>query len=393
MNPIKAAGLESTDQKLKKIGGPKKKGSLKNNIGKHKTHMSHLYICNNGFFYIYIYIYVCIYTFFWARFLYINLFLAKSFWVRQWWDRTKQNPHKCHVFRWVIKSKVLFWLNTNTYSPNLLIQSCPMFFWIEINSGWHRSNHPPFHPKKNRKVKVQNSSDLPYQTPAAATWYPFCPVWASWIVKARGEQTHHTNCHAQPGSQPFHPCERSNVPQWIDDPPKGRHKKITQFLPPNTCKLANQPQQQVRFGATQGGNPRCLRPFYPWSGLPNDKDLHLLRSTLPGAFLWFLFSLPRGRKVGRFLRKTYKKYGNSGRMQKKKKESPEKKKKHHHSPWIIYVFFSIGMLNECQKKKVPHFCQTPQNWWKNWVVLYILLQKKGTFPSHGQPNPAPTLQC
>ena len=66
MNPIKAAGLESTDQKLKKIGGPKKKGSLKNNIGKHKTHMSHSYICNNGFFYIYIcvHIYIFLSTFF-----------------------------------------------------------------------------------------------------------------------------------------------------------------------------------------------------------------------------------------------------------------------------------------------------------------------------------------
>lgn len=68
---------------------------------------------------------------------------------------------------------------------------------------------------------------------------------------------------------------------------------------------------------------------------------------------------------------------------KKKKESPEKK--HHHSP-ELYMFFPLGCWMNAKKKRC-HIFLKPSKLVKNWVVLYILLQKKGTFPSHSRPNP------
>ena len=179
MNPIKAAGLESTDQKLKKIGGPKKKGSLKNNIGKHKTHMSHLYICNNGFFYIYIYIYMCAYIHFFE-----HVFVYQPFFGQKLLGETMVRPNKTkspQMPRFQVSHKVQssFLIKHKYLQPQLAYPKLSNVFLDRDKFRMTQEQPSTISPKKNRKVKVQNSSDLPYQTPAAATWYPFCPVWAS----------------------------------------------------------------------------------------------------------------------------------------------------------------------------------------------------------------------
>lgn len=178
------------------------------------------------------------------------------------------------------------------------------FFWIEINSGWHRSNHPPFHQKKRSQVKVQNSSDLRYQTPAAATWYPFCPVWASWIGKAKGRTnpSHQLPCTTGfPAFPPMWEIKRSSV---VNDPPKGRHKKIPQFLPPNTCQLANLPEPQEVFSYPSS---RSVSGQLKWEtliafhlcidhqGFPTTKTCIFSGRPCLGRFGWFVQFAPGGK--------------------------------------------------------------------------------------------------
>ena len=276
------------------------------------------------------------------------------------------------------------------------------FFWIEINSGWHRSNHPPFHQKKKSQVKVQNSSDLRYQTPAAATWYPFGPVWASWIGKAKGRTnpSHQLPCTTGfPAFPPMWEIKRSSV---VNDPPKGRHKKIPQFLPPNTCQLANLPEPQEVFsypssrsvsGQLKGETLIAFHLCIDHQGFPTTKTCIFSGRPCLGRFGWFV-QFAAGRKVGSFFAKNLQKTWKFRKDAKKKKESPETK--HHLTIPLNYICFFHWDAEWMPKRKGATFFSNPQNWWKTGWYCTSCYKKRVLFHHTADQIPhvlPPTLQC
>lgn len=186
-------------------------GSLKNQLGKQKTHMSHVYICNNGFIYKYIWAYVYIFL---EQVFCISTFVCQKFLGEKMVRPNKTKSPQMPRFQVSHKVQSCFLIKHKYLQLQLAYPKLSNFFWIEINSGWHRSNHPPFHQKKSRKSRYKTLQTFGIRHLQLPRGTHFVQFGLHELARPRGEQTHHTNCHAQPVSQPFHPCERSNVPQW-----------------------------------------------------------------------------------------------------------------------------------------------------------------------------------
>ena len=131
-------------------------------------------------------------------------------------------------------------------------------------------------------VKVQNSSDLPYQTPA------ICRPNGKTAKGLGCDRLHGYPSHQLPstaGSQPFHPCERSNAPQAVSP----KTQKSLSFYPrhlPTSQPTWPPPLEKVEkkdvawfpgslpkrcFG--NSGNPHWTWTFIRWSGLPQRQRL------------------------------------------------------------------------------------------------------------------------